>query len=111
MSISDIEVKQEEKIRSRFNQRVFDLKTAYAIKNVGTTADLVDKLHHRIHERNLLVHDYGLICSELNKVRSVETNRTPAEERFIARFKNVGKSSFTRKHGWAIYALITSRQH
>lgn len=87
MSISDIEVKQEEKIRSRFNQRVLDLKAAHGIKGADTTADLVDKLHHRVHERNLLVHDYGLICSELNKVRSVETTRTPAEERFVERFK------------------------
>lgn len=99
------EVRQEELVRSRFRRRLAVLKTTYNIQRSGTTADLIDSLHWRVDNRNLLQNAYALVCRDLDQRHSVKRFATSAEDRFAERFKAEWKIRLYRQVWVGNFAL------
>ncbi|WP_413570437.1 DUF559 domain-containing protein [Bdellovibrio sp. HCB117] len=86
MSNLMIEVKQEESARARYTRRMKQLKYEYGLMKLNDW-EALGRLYRRIKDRKGLSWQYEDLCTRLNRSRSAEFCRTPAEDKFIARFK------------------------
>lgn len=82
----EIELKQEERLRKRYKDRLQFLKREYCISRASNASALVRCLHRRIRPREHLREDYRAICRALDCNRYFERTRTPAEEAFLRQF-------------------------